>query len=227
MKIVAISDIHERTGKIDKLRLELRDEMFNPDIVIIAGDMTYFKNVKTALNILAKIKDILNAKVLFVPGNCDHPDLLGVTGLGEEILNIHLRPVRISDFVFYGIGGGGISPFNTLIEYSEEEFRNFMSKLENFIFNEILILVTHQPIYGYFDDVNGEKIGSKAFAEYLAKIEPFLWITGHVHENSGWIRVNKTTIVHPGPFMRGYYALIEVADINLSRVEVRRIRDLF
>lgn len=222
--ILAISDIHERLGRVREVKIELDREKLRPDIVVIAGDITYFKDEKTASEILLKIRGLFDTRILFIPGNCDSPGLLGVENIDRDILNIHLRLHEVNGLGFYGIGGGGVSPFNTLIEYSEDEFREYISRLNNMFFKGRLILVTHQPVYGYFDDVDGENIGSRVFLEYLHLLKPLLWVTGHVHENSGWIRVNDTTIVHPGPLMKGYYAIVEIDDKNLTRVEVRNTR---
>lgn len=221
-----ISDVHERVEKVKRLRTRLQEKSLNPDLVIIAGDITYFKGIEVARDILDKIRELFGVKVFFVPGNCDPPELLRIEQFNVDVVNLHARLVGVSGYVFYGIGGGGVSPYNTLIEFTEEEFREFVYALEG---KELpgLVLVTHQPIYGFFDEVGrGEKIGSKVFAESLYKIQPLLWITGHVHENSGWVTVGKTTVLHPGPLLRGYYGLVEleggyVKSINVTNLERR------
>lgn len=223
MKLLAVSDIHEKTSNISKLRAKLWKESFKPDFVIVAGDITYFKDVNVARSILAEIRRLFDVNVLFVPGNCDPPELLEVEDLGEKITNLHLRLVSIEEYSFYGIGGGGISPFNTLIEFTEEQFNEFMSVLDSSGFTNNLILVTHQPVHGFFDDIDGERIGSKTFATYLRKTKPVLWITGHVHENSGWTLSERTVIVHPGPLMRGRYAVIELEGGVVKHVKVDRL----
>ncbi|MEM1612248.1 MAG: metallophosphoesterase [Desulfurococcaceae archaeon] len=222
MKLLVVSDVHERTGNINRLHAKLQRESFKPDFVVVAGDITYFKDMGTAYSILSGIRRLFGVKVLFVPGNCDPPELLEARELGEDLVNLHSRFVNIGEYTFYGVGGGGISPFNTLIEFTEEQFDEFISMLGSGSAGS-LILVTHQPIYGFFDNVNGERIGSKTFATYLRKIEPILWITGHVHENSGWTLSGKTVIVHPGPLMRGYYAVVGVEDGVVKHIKVEKL----
>jgi hypothetical protein len=223
MKILAISDIHERIVKINKLKSALKEAGFNPELVVVAGDLTYFKDIDFALKILRKIREIMDSRVIFIPGNCDPLELVGIREVGNDIVNIHARTMVIGNYVFYGVGGSGITPFNTLIEYSEEEFREILSNIKNINMREKLIIVTHQPILGYFDEVNGIHVGSQVFAEYLNALKPILWITGHVHEQTGFTRNNGTTIVHPGPLMKGYYALIELENSIVKNVKVDKL----
>lgn len=221
MRLLAVSDIHESTSHVPRLARVLESAGSRVDVVIVAGDVTRFKGVEVARSVLVSLRDSAGAPVLFVPGNCDSPQLLKVEKLADNIVNIHARAYRLGDLTFYGVGGGGLSPFYTPIEFTEEEFENFISNALNYS-SERLVVVTHEPILGYFDDVNGVRIGSQVFASYLDRISPLLWITGHVHEKSGWTKVGRTTVVHPGPFMRGFYAIIDIVNSGVT-VEVKRL----
>lgn len=221
MRILAVSDIHENTNNIPRLAKVIEKTGSAVDVVIVAGDITRFKGVEVARSVLSYLRDSINAPVLFVPGNCDSPQLLKIEELANNIVNIHARAYELGNLVFYGVGGGGLSPFYTPIEFSEEEFENLISNALNYS-SERLIIVTHEPILGYFDDTNGVRIGSQVFANYLERISPLMWVTGHVHENSGWTKVGKTTIVHPGPFMKGFFALVNIISSEII-VEVRRL----
>jgi len=223
MIVLAISDIHERAKNISKLVSEIASLDLKVDFVIVAGDLTYFKSINTARKILLEIKNTLNTgHVFFVPGNCDDPALLSMKEVNSGVINLHRNPIEFGIYTLYGVGGGGISPFNTLIEFSEEEFRehiNYFKYTRSDMTNTII--VTHQPIYGFFDEVNGLNAGSITFREFLEIYQPLLWITGHIHENSGYSVHGRTTIVHPGPFMRGYYALIRLDDMRPRVLEVK------
>lgn len=206
MRILALSDIHERTRPLYFLRKKVGD---SPDIVIAAGDLTHFKPVGYALHVLRALSEALGADVLFVPGNCDPPELLKSEPQGIRARNIHGKAVELGGLYFYGIGGSGITPFGTLIEFDESSLRDLVKGAEGYP-PEKLVMVTHQPILGYFDYVRGERVGSAAYREFLERRGPLLWITGHIHEHSGVVKHGRTTIVHPGPFNRGFYALIEI-----------------
>ncbi|MEM0218291.1 MAG: metallophosphoesterase [Desulfurococcaceae archaeon] len=221
MRLLALSDIHESERYIRSLAKELNDMGFKPDVALVAGDITRFKGVDTARRILVSLRNTVETRVLFVPGNCDSPQLLNVDMLDVDIINIHAKAYKLGDYVVYGVGGGGLSPFYTPIEFSEDDFESLIAGAIHYS-NGKLIMVTHEPILGYFDDVSGVRIGSQVFATYLDKLKPVLWITGHVHENSGWIRAGETTIVHPGPFMKGFYAIIEIREGNVL-VEIKRL----
>jgi Icc-related predicted phosphoesterase len=220
--LLAISDIHDRVKQISRVASEIDSLGIRVDATIVAGDLTYFKGAQTAKRILVELKEKLKSEyVLFVPGNCDDPATLNISEINHGITNIHGNVAQIGIYVLYGVGGGGISPFNTLIEFSEEELRkyiNYIREVHGDMSNTII--VTHQPIYGFFDDVNGLNIGSKAFREFLDKHQPLLWITGHVHENSGYTVSGKTTIIHPGPLMHGQYALVKLDDKTPRVLEV-------
>jgi len=220
MRILVLSDIHERTHRFKHLSRIVRD-VGGVSLVIVAGDITYFKQAEVAIDILGKLRDTIGSPVVFIPGNCDDARLLGVMDIGDNLVNIHGRFIEFNDLILYGVGGGGISPFHTMIEYSEEDFARLLGNAEGLDPGR-LVMVTHHPVYGFFDEVSGSHIGSKVFRDFMERRHPLLWVTGHIHEHSGWLRAGATTIVHPGPFMRGYYGLVEldngVATVNIGRL---------
>ncbi len=223
MKVLALSDIHENTKHLNRLIIALEKQHFEPDIAVIAGDITRFKGVEAAKDILKILKSALGVQILFVPGNCDSPQLLDLEYLLDGVINIHAKAYKHGNYTFFGVGGGGLSPFHTYIEFSEEEFEELIKKALSYV-DENLIIVTHEPILGYFDEVGNTRIGSRVFASYLERLKPVAWITGHVHENSGWMRVGSTVVVHPGPFMRGFYAVLEVINREVVYVNVANVR---
>lgn len=223
--ILAISDIHERVTKLLKVKEAIGRRGIIPSLVIVAGDLTYFKSVDTALKIATKIRSLFKTTVFFVPGNCDPPDLLNVKEVGGGVLNLHRRVVSVGNYVFAGIGGSGVTPFHTMIEYTEQEFREFIEEVavKKQQLRGELIMVTHQPVYGFFDYIDDINVGSRVFVESIEYLEPLLWITGHIHEHSGWTRIDDTVIVHPGPLMRGYYAIITLKDNSVESVEISKV----
>ncbi|MET1159986.1 MAG: metallophosphoesterase [Thermoprotei archaeon] len=219
IRFLILSDIHERKTGLRNIISSVRD-IGGIDYVLVAGDITHFSGRDRAFAILADIIEELGKPVLFVPGNCDDPSLLSVEEyLDSQIIGIHNRRYCIDKYVLFGIGGSNITPFNTLIEWSEEDLRSFIEKVKD-VSRENLIVVTHAPIYGVMDEINGEHVGSKVLREFLDKHGAILWITGHLHEYSACTIVNKCLVVNPGPAMKSYYAIAELGDSSVS-VNVR------
>ncbi len=212
MKLLLLTDIHGRLSRVRELAKEVAGEAF--DAVIVAGDITYFESLEKALKILRTIKSSLNTPVYFIAGNCDPVELLYVNS-GKGLINIHTRIESIGEYSIYGIGGSNITPFNTNIEWSEDEIRELLRKAEG-IERRRLIMVTHAPPHGILDRVDGLNVGSTSLREFLDNHGALLWVTGHIHESRGVVEYKDTVIVNPGPLMWKYYAVAEIRDGRVS-----------
>jgi len=221
VKILALTDIHGRKRLFKKLVDAVSSEYF--EYVVVAGDLTYFEPVDKALQILTELHDAVGKPVFFVPGNCDDPKLLEIPQInGREIYSVHTRKaVLTGNLAIYGIGGSTKTPFNTNIEWSEEDFEKMLEKAWD-VSGESLIMTTHSPIYGVMDEIGGVHVGSRNLRKFLDEKQPLLWITGHLHEYSNYTVIGKTVVVNPGPFMHGYYAIIEVSGSNVS-VSIKKL----
>lgn len=220
MNILILTDIHGKTAFID--RVSSLAARF--DLIVIAGDVTYFKPLGFSVEILRRIGAKTGKTVFFIPGNCDDPNLLDYSE--DNLLNIHRKLVEHRGFLFYGIGGSNKTPFNTWIEWGENDIEKFLKDLDRSnVDYRRLIMVTHSPPYGVMDDVNGLNVGSKALREFLNNRNPLLWITGHIHEYSNWVKIGGTTVVNPGPFMRGYYGLLTIKQ-NEVQVVLGNVKEL-
>lgn len=183
------------------------------DHVIISGDITHFGTLKEAEEILKQIIDAITGKVLFVPGNCDPPQLLTYRPSNERIVNLHSILYCLNEFKFIGIGGGLVSPFDTLIELTEEEYSTIINSAAKSIKNyEKVIVLSHTPPYDTKLDIvrSGLHVGSKSLRKFIEERKPLLCICGHIHESRGIDRIGNTLMVNPGPLAWGYYAIIEL-----------------
>lgn len=218
MKILVVTDIHDRVRYVKKLK------GINRDITIVVGDITYFKSGDYALEILKLLEN--GKPLLFVPGNCDDHKLLQFKRV-NNITNIHgdTAEYDTNDLAFIGLGGSNITPFNTLIEFSEEEIWNILLRALSKIRNKAarLVVVSHVPPYNTVVDLthSGEHVGSTSVRRFIEEYKPVLCICGHIHEARGIDRIGNTIIVNPGPLMYRYYALI---DISSGQVEVKLCR---
>ena len=204
-KMLVVSDIH---GAISNVRA-LRGVEF--DIAVIAGDLAD-GDMDKAISILGEFTRH-TSNVVWVPGNTDDPRLLELDRVG---INIHGKLVRVDEFVFVGVGGSLYTPFNTPIEYSEEELRMMLHQsLKNYerkSSSDRLVIVSHTPPYmsGLDRIRGGAYVGSKVLREILAEYKPLLLATGHIHESWGVSSVEGVPSVNPGPLASGRYSVIEV-----------------
>lgn len=218
MIFLVVSDIHDRVANF--INVAKREEY---DAIIVAGDFTYFRPLNRVLEIVHKVREVTNAPIYFVPGNCDPVDLLNYEDLGKDFYNLHLKLKNLGDIVLIGIGGSNITPFSTNIEFSETELARFTDKLVSFIKDKPFLLVTHVPPYNTVDKLSfGEPAGSRIIRSFVEKWKPIAVFSGHIHESRGISYLGKTVIVNPGPLMRGYYALANVKKDNVG-VELKHI----
>ncbi|MCX8202104.1 MAG: metallophosphoesterase, partial [Candidatus Caldarchaeum sp.] len=147
--------------------------------------------------------------IFFVPGNCDHPSLLSWKPSNRNVVNLHLNRVEFDRYQFLGIGGGNVSPFNTLIEFREEEFEEMLKTLNPS--TDLFILVSHTPPYGVEADfARGKHLGSVAVRKYVEAKRPLAVCCGHIHEARSVSQVGSSAVVNAGPAKEGNYASIEL-----------------
>ena len=215
MVIIALADIH---GRVDYLPA-ISDSLSQANLVLIAGDLTHFGDMNEAQRILLALREH-NTQILAVPGNCDRPDVDDY--LRAENVNLSFNCINVDGIEFVGMGGSLPCPGNTPNEMSEDEFGICLSKLEAEIsISPLVVLVTHQPPKNTIVDVVGNRhTGSSTIAEFIARNNPLLAISGHIHEATGIDHIGETTLVNPGPFRQGSYAYIEISD-KVDNIEIR------
>lgn len=215
IKLLLVSDIHGNRKFISQFKEVITS--YDPNVILISGDITDFGDIDEAESILSELS-YDQAVNIFVPGNCDPPEILYIDRVGD-FLNIHSRSLTVSDLKFFGVGGGLISPFDTYIEFSDEELRNYLKPLER-----PFVLVTHTPPHNTSLDIiwNGSHIGSKVIREYIETYQPNLVVSGHIHEARGIDYIGATIIVNPGPSKKGYYAEAEYSEGEFN-ISLRRL----
>jgi len=214
MKILVATDFHGREEAV-KHTAE-KAIAIKAEYIIVCGDFTHFGPVEQAeefLGILAKT----GLPVLFIPGNCDDPELARSRIAGTSC--IHGSFMAIDDIYFFGIGGGAPDPFRTPFELTEEEIQDLLEKAYQSASNpKHLVLVTHLPPRNTKVDVTrgGRHIGSKSVRMFVEKRKPILVLCGHVHESSGVDKIGKTTVVNPGPAAQGFCAIVNLDQHSMS-----------
>ena len=200
LNMVVFGDIHSQITYIDNIK-----ELPSADWVIITGDLTNRGGKKEAEEIINYIK-CYNTHILAQIGNMD---FLEINDYFENLgINLHGHGYRLEEeLAVFGVGGSTPTPFNTPTEYTEQEIDAFLHIAYEEIKNvSHKILVSHTPPFGTKVDIvgRGDHVGSKVIREFIAKEQPELCLTGHIHEARNIDKIGKTLILNPGTIAQGY-----------------------
>ncbi len=199
MIIQAAADFHGKESRYKAFLVGLRDN--NPDVVVLAGDVDTNSSFFEFL-------DEIKVPTLIIHGNVDS------ICIGEEIkeydnaIFLHEKMYNIDGINFVGAGGSNpilsdISLINTGKRISLKDAR-------------IDVLVTHiPPKYAMDRMALGLHIGSRWIRNLMDGKNPRLILCGHVHEDPGYAKFGKTTVVNCSIGKRGRYSIIEMGkEIN-------------
>lgn len=217
MKILAISDIHGNEN--EGLYRFLENNEF--DLIIISGDITNFGPAEFAEEFLNKISKYSNLTIA-IPGNCDTKEVIDKINDSKAIC-AHDNVIEYGNLIIYGFGGSNPTPFDTPLEFSEDDLYNSLKSILNsqnmqdeFINGKIKILLTHAPPYDTEADKveDGSHVGSKAVRNIIEEFNPQLNICGHIHESRSINIFKNTVIINPGILENNYGCLIEIDENN-------------
>jgi Icc-related predicted phosphoesterase len=208
-RVLLLADFHGQYEKLDSfLALE-------PELVIIAGDITQFGPCEDALGVLARI----DVPCFAIPGNCD-PKELAESLEESDAVSLHGSTISLGKLSLTGIGGSNITPFGTPNELTEEEIAALLAKAtERMEKNVHNILVCHAPPHGTLDRIGDARVGSTALRKQMKQFD--LVCCAHIHEEKGILEEDGVVIVNPGPASEGHCALITLGDESRDiRVEL-------
>ncbi len=200
MKIYSVADIH---GSQYRLNLILKNiQRYSPDLVVVCGDITQFGPGDVAKNFL----DQIPIETIAVTGNIDSPDV--ERGIDEsKATRIELKKLVKKGITFVGTSAINPDDFKTLEEKK--------------MIDEKTILVTHVPPFDTVDKIFiGMHGGSKELRLLVDKFKPKLVLSGHIHEDPGYKKINDTIFVNCSIGKRGEGALIEINEnISVKMIE--------
>jgi Icc-related predicted phosphoesterase len=210
-KLLALSDIHGKKSCLGDILERITPS--RPDLVLVCGDITHFATRAEELTSLFEVIERSGFPYCYVLGNCDPPELRGgVDGIGT-CLESNCLP--LGSFNIIGAGGATPTPFGTPFEIEEQEIIESLergrSKCQAAGENG-LIIVTHNPPRGDIVDKTraGTHVGSPKLLRYILEKNPLFVLSGHIHEAVGTEIIGATTVLNPGPALRGFYALVEI-----------------
>lgn len=190
-KILAAGDLHGDTGLAKRLAGRAKKE--GVDLVILAGDLTFFgQETKNLIRPFTKLKK----PVLLLHGN--HESLATVDFLSEVYdgaMNLHGYSFEKGGVGVFGAGGAdfGESPM------SEKEFFKTLEKAHKGIKDKKKkIMVTHMHPFKSRAEFSGFK-GSKSVRRAIKEFGPDIMISGHIHEAEGIEeKIGKTRVINIG-----------------------------
>ncbi len=191
MRLVVLGDIHNEDVEVPK-----------GDLIIIAGDFTFKGPVEFAEEFLNKIE----GRVLAIPGNMDTKDVLDL--LERRGISLHRKTVEINGITFFGFGGSSTTPFNTPLEFDDEEIERQISGFK------ADVAVFHDTPYGFFDWVNGRSVGSMAIRRWIESVKPKIVFCAHIHEHEGVAKLEETLIVKVPPANKGRCVIVDFEDFT-------------
>ncbi len=175
---------------------------------MLGGDLTDFGEPAEVGELIDLLRTHTDT-VLAVLGNCDPPEAEVELQTREADLNLRWRIA--SGLCFVGRSGADSAwgaegvPEELAAQVSRTACEGTVSSLP-------VVLVSHAAPQGSGADrlPNGRYAGSPAMAQLAAAIKPVLVLCGHIHEARGVYEWQGATVVNPGPFRQGHYALVDV-----------------
>lgn len=218
MKIIALTDLHGKTGILTLLSAQLK----TADLVVLCGDITHFGRKKEISGIIGQLGDIHPA-LFAVSGNCDYPEVEEY--LVHEGISLNATIREFMGYYLIGLSGSLPCPGKTPNEYSEEEYEIITENL-HVPTDKPLIMVSHQPPSDTLNDevAPGYHVGSRAIRRFIERLQPLICFTGHIHEGVGIDHIGRTAVINPGPSGSGGYALAEVHGQSMDLLEVLAIQ---
>ncbi|MGD9276855.1 MAG: metallophosphoesterase [Candidatus Pacearchaeota archaeon] len=187
-KILAIGDIHGDTGLVKKLAEKAKKE--DVDLVILAGDMTFFDQSTENL-----IGPFLKAKkeVLLIPGNHEPEETINfLTELYKGTKSIHGYSLKKGDVGIFGAGGGDV-----VIRTPDKEIFSLLKKAhEGVRTTKHKVMVTHMHPHKSAAEFSGFS-GSKAVRRAIKEFKPDILVSAHIHEAGGIEEeIGKTKVIN-------------------------------
>lgn len=223
MKILCVADIHGDDDSIVYARNYVIENGI--DCVFLMGDYSVgFKDPAQNLIDIEYALDFLrdDAILYAIPGNCDQKKAIEVIE-GHE-MSLHDKVVELDGVSFIGLGGSNPTPFETPIEYSEEEIYSKLDALFRQAKTGKIVLVTHFPPKDTKCDriPSGAHVGSSSLRKIIEEKKPAACVCSHIHESAGGQDfIEGVKIVNVGMLSHGNAVLVESEPLSVKHLKLR------
>jgi len=200
MKIYAVADIHGRISAITRIKKMI--DLHNPNVLVVAGDITHFTRAKQVLEAL----DQMPIPVMGVCGNTDMPWVEFLLNHHDNLTSLHLNKVTRQQVRFVGLNLSFLTPLQTLIPFWGSQNVKALFPLVD----RHTVIVSHQPPKGILDEVIKCHTGCRHLRKLIIEKQPSLVICGHIHERAGTAPFDNTLVVNASIGRHGEGAIIEL-----------------
>lgn len=191
MQITFISDTH---GKHEQVFIPS-----NTELLIHAGDISKIGREEEIRQFLNWYDQLDVTHKVFIGGNHDYL-LENDSGLFRSILASYPNLIYLEDegkeVAGIKLWGSPITPYFhnwAFNRWRGEDIKRYWDMIPD----DIDILITHGPPYGYGDKtIRGELVGCVDLLNAVERIQPKYHVFGHIHEAYGVFETEKTTFVN-------------------------------
>lgn len=187
MRVVAVADTHGEHARV---------EVPDGDVFVHAGDLTQRGTLPQLKQVAEWMRSLPHRHKVFIAGNHDFAferQPKDARALFEGLTYLEDEAVTLDGVRFYG------SPWQPWFHSWAFNLRRGpdIDRVWQRIPAGVDVLITHGPPHGYGDKVwSGERVGCEDLLRHLARVEPKLFLCGHIHEDRGEWRVGKTRVVN-------------------------------
>jgi Icc-related predicted phosphoesterase len=189
MKIVAISDTHNRHNKLI---------VPDGDILIHAGDVTSQGKQSQVEDFLKWFSKHPHPHKIFIAGNHDFffermPDTYIQSLIPENVTYLNDSGITIEGIKIWG---SPVQPWFYDWAFNRQRGAD-IQKHWDLIPNDTDILITHGPVQGILDKtIDGTHVGCVDLMNTVRRIRPKYFICGHIHEAYGRAETIGTTYIN-------------------------------
>jgi uncharacterized protein len=217
MKIAFLVDVHDRFEAVPAAMREIGAV----DLLIIGGDITTGGTPAQAARAIESWRS-LAPRLLALAGNMDSPAI--DARLADLGVALDGRGVDFGDIGVFGVSAAPRSPLHTPYELSDEELeRRVQAGFATVKDCRVKVFCPHAPPRDTACDRlrSGEHVGSAVIRTFVERHQPDLVLCGHIHESRGADEIGTSRVVNPGPAAAGHYAVVEINETVVVRLDDR------